>query len=165
MHKKNKNMYWLIFTFVVFKLYNITKFLQKLARILKMVYNYIRIVVIEMKKIIITLLMVFIMLLQVRCVYAGTIDPNYYNPESERNVLNEVSLDNKAKIIVSVIRGIGIVVSVVSLMIIGIREVTASAEEKSIIKQAMPGYILGAIMVFVITMIPTLIYNFSQGLK
>ena len=50
-------------------------------------------------------------------------------------------------------------------MIIGIREVTASAEEKSIIKQAMPGYILGAIMVFVITMIPTLIYNFSQGLK
>ena len=67
--------------------------------------------------------------------------------------------------VVSVIRGIGIVVSVVSLMIIGIREVTASAEEKSIIKEAMPGYILGAIMVFVITLIPTLIYNFSQGLK
>ena len=118
-----------------------------------------------MKKIIITLLMVFIMLLQVRCVYADTINPDYYNPESDRNVSNEVSLDNKAKIIVSVIRGIGIVISVVSLMIIGIREVTASAEEKSIIKQAMPGYILGAIMVFVITLIPTLIYNFSQGLK
>ena len=54
--------------------------------------------------------------------------------------------------------------SVVTLMIIGIKQMTASAEEKSILKQAMPGYILGAVMVFAMTVIPTLIYEFAKGL-
>ena len=45
------------------------------------------------------------------------------------------------------------------LMILGIKQMTASIEEKSIIKQAMPGYILGAIMVMAITWLPSLIYS------
>lgn len=75
----------------------------------------------------------------------------------------DTELNKKAGIILGVIRAIGMVVSVIILMILGIKQMTASIEEKSIIKQAMPGYILGAIMVFAITWLPSLIYNISKG--
>ena len=41
---------------------------------------------------------------------------------------------------------------------------TASVEEKSILKKAMPGYILGAIMIFAITVIPTIIYEIANDI-
>lgn len=78
--------------------------------------------------------------------------------------IGEQNYVNKANIITTVIRNVGIVVSVIALMIIGIREMTASAEEKSIIKQAMPGYILGAIMVGAISFLPSLIYNIVKNI-
>ena len=77
--------------------------------------------------------------------------------------IGESNYINKANIITTVIRNIGIVVSVIALMIIGIREMTASAEEKSIIKQSMPGYILGAVMVGAISFLPSLIYNIVKN--
>ena len=78
--------------------------------------------------------------------------------------IGEQNFANKANIITTVIRNIGIVVSVIALMIIGIREMLASAEEKSVIKQAMPGYILGAIMVGAISFLPSLIYNIVKNI-
>lgn len=78
--------------------------------------------------------------------------------------IGEKEFISKANIITTVIRNIGIVISVIALMIIGIREMTASAEEKSIIKQAMPGYILGAIMVGAISFLPSLIYNIVKNI-
>ena len=77
--------------------------------------------------------------------------------------IGESNYIDKANIITTVIRNIGIVVSVIALMIIGIREMTASAEEKSIIKQSMPGYILGAVMVGAISFLPSLIYNIVKN--
>ena len=44
-------------------------------------------------------------------------------------------------------------------MIIGLKTMLGSVEEKSQYKQVLPGYILGAVMVFVITFIPTAIYD------
>ena len=105
---------------------------------------------------------------QFSMVYAGpggtAINPGEWDPSSYRNTADEKELDSRAKIITTTIRSIGIIVSVVTLMVIGIREMTASAEEKSIIKQSMPGYILGAIMVFAMTVIPTLIYEWAKDL-
>ena len=77
--------------------------------------------------------------------------------------IGEKNLVDKANVITTVIRNIGIVVSVIALMIIGIREMTASVEEKSIIKQSMPGYILGAVMVGAISFLPSLIYNIVKN--
>lgn len=79
---------------------------------------------------------------------------------SKQEKIDTTGIDKVASIIVGAIRAIGILVSVGVLMIIGIKQMLASAEEKSVIKQAMPGYILGAILVFAITLIPTIIYNF-----
>ena len=108
---------------------------------------------------------IFILLMQISLVYASSsINPNDYNPSKYRNSSGEDILLKRAKIITTTIRSIGIVVSVVTLMIIGIKEMTASAEEKSILKQSMSGYILGAVMVFAMTVIPTLIYEFAKGI-
>ena len=79
--------------------------------------------------------------------------------------ISQDEFNNKGKVVVAAIRGIGIVVAIISLMVIGIKQMTASVEEKSIIKQAMPGYILGVILVVSITFLPTIIYNFMQKIN
>ena len=90
-------------------------------------------------------------------------DIDFWKPANIDIGQNE--FNNEAKIVVAAIRGIGIVVSIVALLIIGIRQMTASVEEKVIMKQAMPGYILGAILVISITFLPTIIYNFMQKIN
>lgn len=85
----------------------------------------------------------------------------FWEPE-DVNVSQE-KIGDKASIITTVIRNIGIAVSVISLMIIGIREMLASAEEKSVIKQSMPGYIFGVVMIAAITTLPSIIYNVVKG--
>ena len=72
---------------------------------------------------------------------------------------NDTEFDTKLSKVLGVIRNIGAIVSIGALMVIGIKEMTASVEEKTILKQALPGYILGAIMVMAITVIPSLIYD------
>ena len=79
--------------------------------------------------------------------------------------IGQNEFNNRVKTVVAAIRAIGIVVSVVALLLIGIRQITASAEEKSIIKEAMPGYILGLVLVVSITFLPTIIYNFMQNVN
>lgn len=78
--------------------------------------------------------------------------------------VGEDELVKKAEVIIALIRNAGIVVSVIALMIIGIKEMTAGVEEKSAIKQALPGYLLGVIMVVSITMLPSIIYRIVKGL-
>lgn len=115
-------------------------------------------------KIFIVLTLLFIVFIQVNSVYAQTINTGEYDPSSSRNPSSETRIIDIANIVVGVIRGVGVVISVGSLVVIGIREVTASAEEKSIIKEAMPGYVLGALMVFAITVIPTTIYELVMNM-
>ena len=117
-------------------------------------------------KITIILMMIFTIFAQVSLVYAAPTkwsekSTDWWKPTDPD--IGESNYINKANIITTVIRNIGIVVSVIALMIIGIREMTASAEEKSIIKQSMPGYILGAVMVGAISFLPSLIYNIVKN--
>lgn len=73
------------------------------------------------------------------------------------------SLDEKVGSILSVIRAIGIVVSIVTLMGIGIKFMVGSADEKANYKQALMPWLIGAIMVFAITTLPSLIYNLTNS--
>lgn len=121
-------------------------------------------------KITVILIMIFTIFTQVSMVYAApsssnvggkSLNPNYWKPQ---NNSGGSLLQSRAKVITTAIRSVGIVISVIVLMIIGIKQMTASVEEKSILKQAMPGYIIGAIMVFAITVIPTIIYEMVNNI-
>ena len=136
---------------------------KNVEKIHKMVYNKIRIVVVNMKKLIKMIYIILIVLTLTMCfqminnkTYAtNIINTNDYEPTIE----NTTSLFNKAGIIVALIRNIGIVVSVIALMLIGIRAMVGSAEEKADYQKSLPGYLIGAVLVFAMTMIPSIIYN------
>ena len=60
------------------------------------------------------------------------------------------------------IRNLGIALSVISLMIIGLRTMFGSAEDKSQYKESLPGYLIGVIMVFSMTTLPDIIYQIMK---
>lgn len=72
-------------------------------------------------------------------------------------------LVNKANTIFSYIRIIGIILSVVILIIIGIKYMLGSAEEKANYKETLLPYIIGAFLLFTGSIIPQLIYDFMQN--
>ena len=65
--------------------------------------------------------------------------------------------------IVSAIQVIGTVVSVAVLIVIGIKYMLGSVEEKADYKKSLVPYIVGAFLLFTGTLIPQLIYTISQN--
>lgn len=89
----------------------------------------------------------------------GLEDLNKYqgtNPGSEK-------LKSKANTIFSYLRTIGIVLSVVALIAIGIKYMLGSVEEKATYKQTLLPYLIGAILLFTGSLIPQLIYDIMQN--
>lgn len=101
------------------------------------------------------------------CMAADVLDPEKWNPKDKEGQIVSADDDqqfiNKVEVILSTIRNIGVVVSVGALMIIGIRFMTGSVEEKAEFKQVMPGYIIGALLVFSVSVLPNLIFNIVQN--
>lgn len=116
-----------------------------MKKLIKMIYIIL---------IVLTLTMCFQMINNKTCA-TDIVDPDDYEPTIE----DTSSLFDRAEIIVALIRNIGIVVSVIALMLIGIRAMVGSAEEKADYQKSLPGYLIGAVLVFAMTMIPSIIYN------
>ena len=98
-----------------------------------------------------------------------TIIPNYCYAKDTLGLgdLNEYEgtspgsdkLVNKANILVSSIRVIGVILSVVILIIIGIKYMLGSVEEKANYKATMIPYIIGCVIAVSGTTIVSFIYN------
>lgn len=73
-------------------------------------------------------------------------------------------LSNRVGKILGIIRIIGTVTSVVMLIVIGLKFMLGSVEEKAEYKQSLKPYIIGALLLFTGTLIPQLIYEFSKGI-
>lgn len=71
-------------------------------------------------------------------------DPNKYIQNDEDNT----KAIDIANIVVWVIRGFGEAIAVIMLLIIGIKYIFASVEQKAEYKQTMMPYIIGAILIF-----------------
>lgn len=72
-------------------------------------------------------------------------------------------LVDKAKIILASIRNMGIVLSVVMLIIIGIKYMLGSIEEKATYKKTLLPYLIGAVLLFTGSLIPEIIYQVTQN--
>lgn len=81
---------------------------------------------------------------------------------SNVNVNGVTTLGND---IVRVITTIGTVVSVVILVVLGIKYMMGSAEEKAEYKKTLMPYVIGAGLVFAASMIATVVYNIASGIK
>ena len=88
-----------------------------------------------------------------------------YIPSNEDDSNGTDTLIKKVEPIVVFIRNVGIVVIVISLMLIGIRIMTSSIDEKSKLKEALPGYIFGVFLVVAVTVIPSLIFELAKSIN
>ena len=67
--------------------------------------------------------------------------------------------------IMGVINVVGVVVAVVVLMVIGIKYMMGSAEEKAEYKKTLMPYVIGAVLVFAASTISGVIFSFSQNIQ
>lgn len=72
------------------------------------------------------------------------------------------SIDNFGQGIISIITTIGSICSVVVLIVIGIKYMMGSAEEKAEYKKTLLPYIIGAALVFAASTIASVIFNFAS---
>lgn len=84
------------------------------------------------------------------------VNPDKWKPDPVES--NKDFNDIIGKILGS-IRNIGTVVSVIALMIIGLRTMYGSIEEKSHYKELLPTFLIGVFILFASTTIPDIIYR------
>lgn len=70
---------------------------------------------------------------------------------------------NLGKTIVSIMQTVCIVVAVVVLLVLGIKYMMGSAEEKAEYKKTMIPYLVGAILIFASTTIVNVVYNIANS--
>ena len=71
-------------------------------------------------------------------------------------------IQDKIGPILGAIRNMGIVLSVIFLMIIGIKAMLGSAEERADYKKQIPKYLIGVVVLMAGSTIPQLIYNIMK---
>ena len=79
------------------------------------------------------------------------------------NTGNADRLVSKAEDILGIIQVVGTVISVIMLMVIGIKYMMGSVEEKAEYKETLKPYLIGAFLLFTGTLIPQIIYKLAQN--
>lgn len=116
-------------------------------------------------KLLVLLIICFIVIaIMPTCVKAIDIinNPNDYRPNHIRNSDTELIV-SKANKILGVITTIGIVASVITLMILGVKYMMGSVEQKAEYKKSMIPYIIGIIILFSISTIVSIISTYTQN--
>ena len=73
-------------------------------------------------------------------------------------------IENIGNSIITILTSIGIVVSVVTLIIIGIKYMIGSTEEKAEYKKSLMPYVIGAGLVFAASVIAQIVYNVAKSI-
>ena len=92
-----------------------------------------------------------------------TFNPEEYEPTSISSVIGATKLENIGNRIIGIVQVIGSISSVIALILIGIKYVMGSVEEKAEYKQTLKPYLIGAIMVFGITNLLGIIQSIVIG--
>ncbi len=84
-------------------------------------------------------------------------------PIDFKDVNSSKDFDNVGKTIIGALKGIGTIVAVAILIVIGIKYMMGSAEEKAEYKKVMIPYLIGAVLIFAAPYIADAIYTFSTN--
>lgn len=110
------------------------------------------------KKILITLLITMLLLITIyNKNYALNFDPESFHPDATTQASGADRILNIGNLIIGVLSTVGTIASVAVLAILGIKYMLGSAEEKADYKTSMKPYLIGAILVFGITNILSII--------
>lgn len=116
------------------------------------------------KLIVALLIVLFIATISVSS-FAAPLKPTDLYPDSTTTITGQDEIGKFGKQIVGVVQTVGIVVAVVILLVLGIKYMMGSAEEKADYKKSMIPYIVGAILIFASTTIVNIVYNLAIGLN
>ena len=94
----------------------------------------------------------------------GQFNTNDWNPTGS-TVKEEQKLKDIGNKIIGTIQVVGSIVSVIAIMIIGIRYMAGSVEEKAQYKETLGPYFIGAVLVFGITTVLKIVYDIAQSLN
>ena len=124
----------------------------------------------KMSKIVSIILMTMMMLTITTTVMAAgeTAETKAITPSSIDGSTSNVNVNGISSIgndIVRVLTTGGIVVSVVILIVLGIKYMMGSAEEKAEYKKTLMPYVIGAGLVFAASAVATVVYNFASGIS
>ena len=89
--------------------------------------------------------------------------PNGLVANAKANGTDEVK--NFGQNLMGVIQVAGVVIAVIILMVLGIKYMMGSAEEKAEYKKTMIPYLVGAILIFAASTIANVVYQFASGIK
>ena len=116
----------------------------------------------KIKLVIIILLIVTIITVIIIPTYSNAdiiINPSDYDPTVHSD--DGTELAKKANIIIGAVQTVGSIIAVISLLVIGIRYMLSSIEEKANFKEQMVPYVVGCILLIGIVNIVGIIYNLA----
>lgn len=88
------------------------------------------------------------------------IDPGSWKPDNPDQ--NSEAFNQKVGKLLGALQNFGIVASVISLMIIGLRTMYGSLEDKSHYKELLPTFLIGVFILLACTTIPNIIYQVAS---
>lgn len=114
-------------------------------------------------KIIATLLLAVMIISMFSTVFAADSKAGVTDPGSLSGTGTD-KFDTIGKRIIGMVQAIGSIVSVLILVVLGIKYMMGSAEEKAEYKKTMIPYLIGAILIFAASNIASMIYSFAGTL-
>jgi len=106
-----------------------------------------------------TILMIVIALCSIS-VSVFALTPSSINGDTD---LKTDSISTIGNNIVKILQTVGVVLSVIILIVLGIKYMMGSAEEKAEYKKSMMPYVIGAALIFAASALAQVIYNFFSG--
>ena len=110
-------------------------------------------------KIVSVLLIAFMLVSVVTPVFAAP-DPSNYTGGN----VDTTKIDTLGNQIITIVSTVGSIVSVIVLVVLGVKYMMGSAEEKAEYKKTLLPYIIGAALVFAASTIAGVIFNFASSI-
>ena len=110
-----------------------------------------------------TIMIIMMVILTVAPVFdatAGAVDPKNLTGSNSTNTTTMQNIGNQ---IITVVSVAGSIVSVIVLIVLGIKYMMGSAEEKAEYKKTLMPYIIGAALVFAASAIAGIVFNFANS--
>lgn len=105
--------------------------------------------------------LIFTMMLSLMAPVFAFTSPSAVTPDTN----SQNTFDTQLGAILGVVQGVGIGVAVIILVVVGIRYMMGSAEEKAEYKKTMIPYVVGAVLIGGATTIANAVYNFGKTMS
>ncbi len=92
-------------------------------------------------------------------------DTDYYTQINDIEPSDAQRAEKAISKVLSIVTNIAMVVSVIILAVIGVKYMIGSAEERAEYKKDMIPYLVGAVLIFGISIIVKILYNFGNQIK